>query len=83
MSRKIEQAQNRATIRCLAHDSNNVHWKIVDDLIKKHNELVSSISSKTDELFNNETDAKDPDDDNDVDDFLKQPSPVKKKSKSH
>ena len=69
MSRQIERAENRAMIRYLACDKSNVHWKIVGNLIKKHNELVSSVSSKTDALFNNETNAKDPDDENNVENF--------------
>ena len=67
----VFELENRATIQCPACDVKNAHWKIVDDLIKKHNELVSSISLKTDTLFNDETDAKDPDDDDNVDDVLK------------
>ena len=77
MSRQVEQAENRASIRCPARDSTNMHWKVVDDLIAKHNELVMSIRTKTEELFNNETNSKEPDDDNEVDEFLKQSSPVK------
>ena len=60
-----------------------MHWKIIEDLIKKCKELVSYVSSKTDALLNDETKVKDPDDENDVDNFLKQPSLMKKKSKNH
>ena len=56
-----------------------MHWKTVDNLITKYNELVLSISTKTAALFNKETDVNDPDHDNDVDTFLKSSSPLKKK----
>ena len=56
-----------------------MHWKNVDNLITKHNELALSISTKTAALLKNETDANDPDNDNDLDAFLKPSSPVKKK----
>ena len=79
MSRQIESAEKRATIRCPVYDPNNIHWKIVDDLIKDHSDLVKSISTKTVHLFNNEKDDKDDDGDNTVGAFLNQPSPTKKR----
>ena len=56
-----------------------MHWKIVDDLIKDHSDLVKSSSTKTVHLFNNEKDDKDDDGDNTVGAFLNQPSPAKKR----
>ena len=81
MSRQVRQCENRAANRCPVYDSNNMHWKVADDLIAKHNELVLSIRTKTEELFNNKSTSKELDDDNEVDEFLKQTSPVKKSIK--
>ena len=81
MSRQVQQAENRASFRCPVYDTQNMHWKVVDDLVAKHNDLVMSIRTKTEELFNNETNSKEPDDDDEVDEFLKQTSPVKKSIK--
>ena len=79
MARQIESAEKRATIRCPVYNPRNMHWKICDDLIKTHNELVSSITSKTEALFSNENDEKDDDGDDTVGTFLNQPSPTKKR----
>ena len=73
MARQIESAEKRATIRCPVYNPRNMHWKICDDLIKTHNELVSSITSKTEALFSNENDEKDDDGDDTVGTFLNQP----------
>ena len=81
MSRQVQQCEIRAANRCPVYDSKNKHWKVADDLIAKHNELVISIRTKTEELFNNKSISKELDDDNEVDEFLKQTSPVKKSIK--
>ena len=81
MSRQVRQCENRAANRCPVYDSENIHWKVADDLIEKHNELVLSIRTKTEELFNNNNSSKQLDDDNEVGEFLQQTSPVKKSVK--
>ena len=48
-----------------------MHWKIVDDLIKDHNELIQSIRTKKED--------QDDDGDQAVGSFLNQPSPTKKR----
>ena len=79
MSRQIESAEKRATFRCPVYDPFDIHWKIVDELIKDHSDLVKSISTKTVQLFNNERDDKDNESENTVGAFLNQPSPMNKR----
>ena len=50
MAREIENGEKRATIRCPVYDSENVHWKRVDELILKHSELVKSIKKNRNDV---------------------------------
>jgi hypothetical protein len=77
VSRQVESAKARATTHCHKYDKNNLYWKIVDELIVKHDELVRSISKQTVALFSNSDKN---DDCNEVSSFINQESSQKKES---
>jgi len=59
LCKQVESAERRATVRCKEYDSNNIHWKRVDDLIEEHNEAIKNLK----EFVNEKNNRKEADDD--------------------
>ena len=73
ISRQIDSAERRAEMRCKKYDATNMHWKIVDALLKKQASITTKMEVNTASLENN-------DDMNGVSivsDFMNQKSPSK------
>ena len=45
ISRQIDSAERRAEMRCKKYNATNVHWKTVDDLLKKQASIMMKIET--------------------------------------
>ena len=54
ISRQIDSAERRAEMRCKKYDATNMHWKIVDALLKKQASITTKMEVNTASLENND-----------------------------
>ena len=77
LGRQLESAETRALARCPKYKETNMYWKRVDELVKQHDQLVKTISDRTQSLFAPDTTKEVTYED--VNEFLNQKSPEKKR----
>ena len=49
-SKNIENAERRAAMRCKEYDSNNIHWKKVDNMIEEHDQIMDDLKKYSESL---------------------------------
>ena len=77
LGRQLESAEARAVARCPKYKESNMYWQRVDELVKQHDQLVKTISDRTQSLFAPDTTKEVTYED--VNEFLNQKSPEKKR----
>ena len=80
IGRQLESAEARAVSRCPKYKESNIYWKRVDELVKKHDDIVKTITDRTESLFADEKEEEL--NYEDVNEFLNQKSPIKKRKLS-
>ena len=54
ISRQIDSAERRAEMRCKKYDPTNMHWKVVDLLLKKQAGIMKKMEENTASFENND-----------------------------
>jgi hypothetical protein len=66
-SKSIENAERRAAMRCKEYDSDNIHWKKVDNMIEEHDRILDDLKKYSESLKAVATDKNTADN---IDDFI-------------
>ena len=78
IGRQIASAEARAMLRCPEYKPTNVYWKRVDELLDLQAKVTENMGSYNDAMMKDEA-KKEEENEKKVNEFLNNPSPVKKK----